>query len=153
MGTAQASGQAPEPRGAGVASVRTEAEDLRLFGPRGEETLLLVEDEVMVRWSLGQLLEARGYRVLQAASAEEALDVAERSSEPIHLLLSDVFMPGLDGFELAHRLRRARPGLRALLMTGFADEALRRQAREDVIVKPFTALELALAVRSSLDRK
>lgn len=114
--------------------------------PDRHRTILVVEDDSLVRRQLTKLIEALGYRVLEAASAEEALDVVERSAETIHLLLTDVFMPGLDGFDLALRVRKARPGIRALLMTGFADEAIRKGIVADLLVKPFTANELALSL-------
>src|SRR5260370_4532847 len=76
---------------------------------RGTETILLAEDEAPVRAVARVVLERHGYRVLEAPSAEAALDLAERYSGPIHLLLTDVIMPGLSGRELAIRLASIRP--------------------------------------------
>lgn len=131
-------GRPPRPRPFADASTEQVS-----WGPRGHGTILLVEDDSLVRRQLSKLVELLGYRVIEAASAEEALDLVERSDEEIHLLLSDVFMPGLDGFELALRVREARPGVRAMLMTGFADEAIRKGIVADLLVKPFTAQDLA----------
>lgn len=113
-------------------------------------TVLLVDDDTLVRRRLVMLLEALGYDVLQAASAEEALDLAERSEQRIDLLLTDVFMPGLDGFELAVRLRRFLPGARALVMTGYAQDALLKGFVSEVLVKPFDLHELVDALRRTL---
>lgn len=121
-----------------------------LGAPRPGITVLLVDDDTLVRHRLVVLLETLGYRVLEAASAEEALDLAERSEQRIHLLLTDVFMPGLDGFELALRLRTLVPGLRALVMTGFAEDAQQKGFVSEVLVKPFVLQELLDALRRTL---
>jgi len=84
------------------------------------DTILLVDDESEVRDLAREILEAHGYRTLQAGSAEEALEVAHRHPEPIALLLTDVVMPGMHGHELAAQLRIHRPDTKVLYMTGFA---------------------------------
>ncbi len=84
------------------------------------DTILLVDDESEVRDLAREILEAQGYRILEAASAEEALQVARTHTEPIALLLTDVVMPGLHGHELAAQLRVQRPETKVLYMTGFA---------------------------------
>ena len=105
----------------------------------------------VARWAL----EARGYRVLEAAGGEAALDAAAAYPGPIDLLLSDVGMPGLYGPRLAARLAASRPGLRALLMSGSPEDhptpdgALGR--RTAFLAKPFTADSLCAAVRCVLD--
>lgn len=121
-----------------------------LQAPRPGITVLLVDDDTLVRHRLVVLLETLGYRVLEAASAEEALDLAERSEQRIDLLLTDVFMPGLDGFELAVRLRRFLPGARALVMTGYAHDAQQKGFVSEVLVKPFQLHELVEALRRTL---
>ena len=84
------------------------------------DTILLVDDESEVRDLAREILEAHGYRTLQAGSGEEALEVAHRHPEPIALLLTDVVMPGMHGHELAAQLRIHRPDTKVLYMTGFA---------------------------------
>ncbi len=88
-----------------------------------EQTILLVEDEEGVRKLAAELIESHGYRVLSAADALQALQVAQSHQGPIHLLLTDVVMPGLDGFELAKRVQRLRPGLPVLFMSGYSENA------------------------------
>jgi len=84
------------------------------------ETILLVDDEPDVRAVARDVLAAKGYRILEAANAEEALRVAQEHGDLIDLLLTDVVMPGLHGHELAAQLRAQRPGLKVLYMSGFA---------------------------------
>jgi PAS domain S-box-containing protein len=122
--------------------------------PRGTETVLLVEDEPDVRELAIEILEGYGYRVLPAAGPAEALDVAERHPGPIHLLLTDVVMPGMSGPELARRLEGERPGLRVLYMSGYTEHpTVQRQVLDlegALLPKPFTSEELAGRVREAL---
>ena len=118
----------------------------------GDETILLVEDEDKVREVLRRILEGRGYRVLVAASGAEATDLAERSAEPIDLLLTDLTMPGLKGTEIAARLSADRPELRVLYMSGYRSGSV--SAKKDgplCLQKPFSAGVLARAVRKVID--
>jgi PAS domain S-box-containing protein len=124
--------------------------------PRGgNETVLLVEDEGDVRELAIEMLEGYGYRVLSAGSPAEALTLAERHGGPIHLLLTDVVMPGLSGPELARRLESLRPGLRVLYMSGYSEHpTLQRDVLDPeaaLLPKPFTSEELAGRVREVLD--
>jgi PAS domain S-box-containing protein len=120
----------------------------------GTETILLVEDEDSLRNLARDLLAGHGYRVLAAASGEEALDVASAHQGPIRLLLTDVVMPGISGQELANRLRPLRPEMAVVYMSGYAEEAiaqrgtLARDAR--LITKPFSIEDLARYVRDVL---
>jgi two-component system, cell cycle sensor histidine kinase and response regulator CckA len=116
----------------------------------GTESVLLVEDAFPVRAFAGRTLRACGYTVLQAASGEEALQLATEQS--FDLLLSDVVMPGMNGVELAAEIRRVNPRARVLLMTGY-DESRIANGGEQVplLRKPFTATALAQAVRGALD--
>jgi len=91
--------------------------------PRGSGTLLLVEDEDGVRELVAEWLGSHGYRVLEAASGAEALEVARRHDGPIHLLVADVVMPGMGGPELASRLAADRPGMRVVYVSGYAEDA------------------------------
>jgi two-component system cell cycle sensor histidine kinase/response regulator CckA len=123
---------------------------------RGRETILLVEDEAAVRTVCRKALEARGYTILSAGNGEEALAIAASHGATIHLLLSDVVMPGMGGPELASRLSNQLPGLRVLHISGYSGEAFASQgfveSRAPLLQKPFTLDELSIAVREVLDR-
>jgi len=124
--------------------------------PRGTETVLVVEDEAPVRSVARQVLERHGYTVLEAPSAEAALDLAARYSGAIHLLLTDVVMPGLNGRELASRLADLRPDARVIFMSGYTDEAVTRhgvlEPGSAYVQKPFTPDAIVRRVRDVLDR-
>jgi PAS domain S-box-containing protein len=115
--------------------------------PGGTETILLAEDEEAVRGLVREVLSRLGYRVLVARDGIEALALSERFAEPIHLLLTDVIMPGMDGRELAERLMVARPGTRILFMSGYAEPPI----PDDVLLpKPVTPDALARKVAEVL---
>jgi two-component system, cell cycle sensor histidine kinase and response regulator CckA len=122
---------------------------------RGNETILLVDDESMLRDLLALALEQYGYNVLMAADGEDAIELADRYRAPIHLVLSDVVMPRLDGTRLCADLRRWYPGIGVLLMSGFADGellALKLEGERTFFIrKPFSINELVAAVRAALD--
>jgi signal transduction histidine kinase len=119
---------------------------------RGSETVLVVEDEGGVREFTRETLESHGYRVLVAAHAGEALETAARHAGPIHLLLTDVVMPGAGGPALARQLGRARPDTKVLYMTGYTEaDAVQSGALEPLLMKPFTSARLAGTVREVLD--
>ena len=124
-------------------------------GTRGSETVLLVEDEPAVRELFRKGLERRGYEVLAAVTPEEALEASRGYPGPIHLLLTDVVMPGMGGLELASRVVALRPEIRVLYMSGYTDEAVVRDGLVaddvDFLQKPFTLEELAAKIRSVLD--
>jgi two-component system, cell cycle sensor histidine kinase and response regulator CckA len=125
--------------------------------PPGAETILLVEDEEMVRLLLCAVLERSGYRVLEARRGDEGLQVAERTREPIHLLVTDVIMPQMGGAELARRLASAHPETRVLFMSGYTDGALSLNEgfpeEAAFLQKPFTPDVLARKVREVLERQ
>jgi two-component system cell cycle sensor histidine kinase/response regulator CckA len=116
------------------------------------ETILLVEDDENVRHLVAGSLRRRGYRVLEAAVPGEAVRIASDHGTPIHLVLSDVMLPEMDGRRLTNALRQARPEIKVLLMSGSADETLHQLeiAREEVLTKPFTPAALAIRVWSAL---
>jgi nitrogen-specific signal transduction histidine kinase/ActR/RegA family two-component response regulator len=119
------------------------------------ERILLAEDEPAIRTALSRILRSAGYQVLEAAHGGEALRLSEAESGTIHLLLSDVMMPGVGGKELVQRLAVARPEIRVVMMSGYTDdEALRADlgaARYAFLQKPFTARDVLRVVRSALD--
>ena len=100
----------------------------RLVSPHGAQgvgaTILLTDDEPSVRGPLRRILEDSGYRVVEAGGGEEALALAGGLDGPIHLLLTDVVMPGMSGDELARRLGESRPKMRILFMSGYSPEAI-----------------------------
>jgi len=124
-------------------------------GTQGSETVLLVEDEIAVRELFRKGLERRGYKVLAAVTPDEALEASRGYACPIHLLLTDVVMPGMGGLELASRVVALRPKIRVLYMSGYTDEAVVRDGLVaddvDFLQKPFTLEELASKIRSVLD--
>jgi PAS domain S-box-containing protein len=124
---------------------------------RGTETVLLVEDAPQVRAVTRQVLERLGYVVLDAPNAETALQIAEQHRAPIHLLLTDVVMPGLSGRELADRLMPMRPEIKVLFVSGYTNDATLRRgiltSGMAYLQKPFTPHALAQKIRSLLDAR
>jgi two-component system cell cycle sensor histidine kinase/response regulator CckA len=120
----------------------------------GTETVLLVEDEDSVRQLVRETLESRGYRVLEAANGTDALALAAAHSDPIHLVITDVVMPGLNGHELVQQLQPTRPGLKVLYLSGYAQDAFPATAAADsqktFLQKPFTLQSLSRKVREIL---
>ena len=129
--------------------------DAARAAPRGAETILLAEDEAGVRRLARAALEMQGYTVIEASSADEAIQKARRHPGSIHLLLTDVVMPGLGGRVLADTLHAQRPGIKVLYMSGYMDDAVVRHgvkaANDAFLQKPFTRLSLARKVRDVLD--
>jgi two-component system, cell cycle sensor histidine kinase and response regulator CckA len=123
----------------------------------GTETILLVEDDATVRGMASEMLARRGYSVLEAASEAEALGVWRERGASIDLLLTDVIMPQTSGPQLAAQLLAARPGLKVLYMSGYADDVLKEhgavEALPGFLHKPFTSSALAQKVRAVLDEK
>ena len=139
---------------AASAEERPEAESLAPVGP-GSETVLLVEDEEAVRRLALVALERRGYRVLAAGSAAEAMALATGHQGPLHLLLTDVVMPDMGGRQLAEALTARRPGLKVLFMSGYTDDTVLRDglasADRSFLQKPFSVAALGRRVREVLD--
>ncbi len=121
----------------------------------GTETVLLVEDEEAVRGLAARVLRSYGYQVLAAADAAEAERLAATAGRFLHLLLTDVVMPGRSGLELAQRLLPSRPKMRVLYMSGYADDAIDHRGELDAnaafLPKPFVPEALARKVREVLD--
>jgi two-component system cell cycle sensor histidine kinase/response regulator CckA len=121
----------------------------------GSETILLVEDDEMVRGLTRMVLAESGYKVIQAANGAEALLICEQYEEAIHLLLTDVVMPGMSGRAVADRLKTLRPQMFVLYMSGYTNNAIvhRGVLNEGVnfIEKPFSTAALARRVREVLD--
>jgi two-component system, cell cycle sensor histidine kinase and response regulator CckA len=121
---------------------------------RGDETILLVEDEPGLRDMAQELLKGQGYTVLPAADSHEAMRICTGHAGPVHLLLTDVVLPTASGHELARRLLRLRSQIRVLFMSGYPAETVQRGLVEPGAVfleKPFTPDALARKVRQALD--
>lgn len=123
--------------------------------PNGDETILLAEDNESVRQLTRQILEAQGYKVLEAQNGEDALQLANRHSGNIHLLLTDVIMPGMSGKILSEHLRRQRPDINILFMSGYSADMMGLQiikaSQMPFIQKPFSTSQLLYKVRGVLD--
>ena len=120
----------------------------------GQDTILLVEDEEAVRSFAARALKLRGYNVLEAAGGEEALEIVKSSNATIHLLITDVVMPNMDGPTLVRAVKRLRPEMAVIFMSGYAEEAFRRndEKAEDLhfLPKPFGLKQLAAKVKDVL---
>jgi PAS domain S-box-containing protein len=122
---------------------------------RGQETILLAEDEEHVRKVLVEVLHSAGYRTLVATNGLEAVRVLREQNEPVHLALLDVVMPELDGPETWERLRSLSPGLRVLFISGYADGrcSARLPPDAEVLGKPFRIEDLLTRLRKKLDER
>ncbi len=121
----------------------------------GSETILLVEDETVIRNLVRTILKESGYKVLEAALASEALHICQEYGGPIHLMLTDVMMPQMSGKRLATALEEFRPEIAVLYMSGYTDDALAHHGVLDpntpLLQKPFTPEVLSRKVREILD--
>jgi len=139
-----------------IDAVPAEAAATQTPAPKtGTETILVAEDEEMVRVAVERILRAVGYTVIMAKDAVEAIRLCEQHDGPLHLLLTDLVMPGMNGRDLADRLRLQRPSLGILLMSGYAEESTMKdrapENRLPFVGKPFTAVDLTVRVREVLD--
>jgi PAS domain S-box-containing protein len=143
-------------------AVRTLTDEMPAMteGPvtRGDESILLAEDDAGVRAYTGQVLRSLGYTVISAASGPEALDVVRvRPDVAIDLLVTDVVMPGMSGVDLQKDLRQLRPDLKTLFVSGYAESSMFEMGGVErgasVLRKPFSPAELGRKVREVLDRK
>jgi two-component system, cell cycle sensor histidine kinase and response regulator CckA len=125
-------------------------------GLGGNETILVAEDEEPVLRLVRDILKAHGYKVLAASGPEKALALAQGFDGTIHLLLTDVVMPKMNGRRLYEELSRVRPETRALYMSGYADEVIGQQGMIEpeihILQKPFSVTSLTRDVRRVLDR-
>jgi signal transduction histidine kinase len=141
------------PRADGLPEAVTVSE--RPSSMRGAETVLLVEDEDQVRIVAGEVLRKYGYHVLEARSPGEALLVAEQHPVTIHLLLTDVVMPKMNGRQLAQRIQVQRPDIRVIFMSGYTDNVITHHGVLDsdvaFVQKPLTPEPLMAKVREVLD--
>ena len=140
------------------AETRSETHKVPVFTPDpegGSEAVLVVEDEAPVRKLLCSVLKSKGYRVSEAASGAEALEVNRSAPAPIQLLVTDLVMPGMGGRELGEHMMDAQPGLKVLYVSGYTEDAVVRQGNltngTSFLSKPFTPETLLRKVRALLD--
>ena len=121
----------------------------------GTETILLVEDEANLRYLARQYLESQGYKVIEAADGAVAMQIAVAHEATIHLLLTDVIMPGMNGRELAQRISEIRPNVKILYMSGYTENVIGHNGTLDagvrLLQKPFNLRDLRNKVREVLD--
>jgi len=124
--------------------------------PRGDETLLVVEDEGSVRELAVDVLKSLGYRVLEASNGGEALLLLEKHEGPVNLLITDVIMPHMSGKELAAKLKEKLPDMKVLYTTGYTENVIYSQGILEpgtiLLQKPFTPSSLARKVREVLGK-
>ena len=124
---------------------------------KGSETILVVEDEDLVRDLTVRILKSLGYHVLEAAHGKEGLALFEKATGPIHLVLTDVVMPQMGGPEMAERIQQLRPSIKVLYTSGFTESAVLERGvalgKVTLIQKPYTREILALKIRQALDEK
>jgi len=122
----------------------------------GSETILLVEDEISVRALTRDILHIHAYTVLEAANGDEAIALCERYEGVIHLMVTDMVMPGMSGRELARHLASSRPKMKVLYVSGYADADIKEgEALEPgsaFLSKPFTSEQLVRELRLLLDQ-
>lgn len=142
------------PVSAGAAHLQREKEVPSLAG--GTETVMIVDDDRSIRVLAGDILRPLGYRILTAASGEEALKMCASAGNGIDVVLTDVIMPNIHGRDLARRLEEAHPGIRVIFMSGYTDDMIAHHgvlgANVNFIQKPFTPTSLTRKLRSVLDR-
>ncbi|MEO7795275.1 MAG: ATP-binding protein [Thermoanaerobaculia bacterium] len=135
-----------------------EVEELQVAAApaKGSETILVVEDEASLRALVGRLLRQDGYRVIEAGSGREALQKAVATAEEIHLVISDVDMPGMNGRDFVEALSAVRPGLRVIFVSGYTDDILASHGVLEpgtvLLSKPFTKAALLRNVHEVLKR-
>jgi CheY-like chemotaxis protein len=137
------------------------ADEIEALGPgeidfQGSETVLVVEDEEGVRSLITMLLTRNGYRVMEASTGEDALNLSQNISGPIHLLITDLVLPRMNGRELSERMAEHYPAVRTLFMSGYTDDATLKdgvlESRAAFLQKPFSMETLLHKVREVLGK-
>jgi PAS domain S-box-containing protein len=145
----------PRVAGAGESVAQTVAQPAAVRAEPGTETILLVEDEANLRYLAKQFLEKLGYKVIEAADGAVAMQIVVAHEGMIHLLLTDVIMPGMNGRELAQRVTEIRPNIRVLYMSGYTENVIGHNGTLDagvhLLQKPFNLRDLKDRVREVLD--
>lgn len=135
-------------------SVSEPADQKKQSAARGTETILVVEDEPAVRTAATEFLRLQGYNVLEAKDGLEALAAVGRENSPIHLVMTDVVMPNMSGGEMAEQIRRLRPEVKWLFVSGYAGRTVLDHrvldGRSSFLQKPYTLKELAARIRETL---
>ena len=124
------------------------------LGPKRTETVLVVEDEFAVRGLTVQILKKQGYTVLEASNGKDALSVAREFADKIHLIITDVVMPGMNGREVYEEIKKITPDIKVVFMSGYTAEVIRRKnvIEKDVMFlsKPISPDGLLLKIRDVL---
>jgi CheY-like chemotaxis protein len=132
-------------------------EHVEVSGLTGEETVLLTEDDDLVRKMIVRFLSKYGYRVLEAANGKEAMEISRQFRGTIHLLITDVIMPGMNGKELSERLRSERPDMKVLFMSGYTQNIIMQKGILPATIhyaqKPFSERTFALKVREVMEEQ
>ena len=141
------------PAGQGIAEIAGEGQ--ASFPPLGKETLLLVEDDPAVRAVAKTCLEEYGYRILEAGSASDAIGICRKPTGPIHLMITDVILPGMDGKTLSDEIRKVRPDIKILFMSGYSSDIMVEKGLDTAefpfMPKPIDFERLPRIVRDVLD--
>jgi DNA-binding NtrC family response regulator len=125
--------------------------------PGRGETVLLVEDDLSILELIRHILDGLGYTVLIAGTPAEAIDLAENQTGKIHLLITDLIMPEMNGKELAEKIRKTRPAMKCLFMSGYSANVVAERGMLDegiqFIEKPFSMKDIAAKVRTTLEKE
>jgi DNA-binding NtrC family response regulator len=123
----------------------------------GDETILLVEDEISILDLTKSMIENFGYKVFRASTPIEAISIASESKNDIHLLITDVVMPDINGLELSRKILSLHPGLKCIFMSGYPQNTIHKHSGFDgginFIQKPFSMKDIAFKIREVLDKK
>jgi len=127
------------------------------IGSDGNETILLVEDEEMLRELVQSMLEMKGYRILTACDGMEAIEVFTREQEAIELVLTDLGLPKLGGWEACKKMLEIKPQLQVVVATGYLEPAAKQAMADggvrEFVPKPYLAEELSVTIRALLDER
>jgi PAS domain S-box-containing protein len=140
-----------------ITSHNDDKQQTALSGLRGgSENLLVVEDDIQVRALTGKILESAGYHVIEAANGLEAVSLFKGKKESVHLVILDVVMPKMNGKECLDEIRKIRPGVKAIFMSGYTADIIQKAKGPaedvDLILKPVSPNDLLIKVREVLDR-